>query len=141
LSIFHEVQDSWGEGAVLNHIGWFYHSQGQEALALKNYKRALQIRREVEDSWGEARTLLNIGQLFKQRQQHDIALAAFLLAYHIFEDIHSPYRDKVQRQIDELHEELGEQQFAQLRAHVEPQTVSILEQGLLEAYGDLSLNY
>ncbi len=95
----------------------------------------------MEDSWGEARTLLNIGLLFKQRQQHYIALAAFLLAYHIFEDIQSPYRDKAQRQVDALHEELGEQHFAQLRAHVEPEALSILEQGLLEAARDLSLNY
>jgi tetratricopeptide (TPR) repeat protein/DNA-binding XRE family transcriptional regulator len=140
LSIFHEVHDRWGEGAVLNHIGWFYHSQGQEVLALKNYEQALQIRREVKDSWGEARTLLNIGLLFKKMQRCDVALAAFLLSYTIFEDIHSPYRDKVQRQIDTLHEELGEQQVAQLRAYVEPEALSILEQGLLEVARDLSLN-
>jgi hypothetical protein len=53
----------------------------------------------------------------------------------------SPSRDKVQRQIDALHEELGEQQFAQLRTHVDLQALSILEQGLLDASRDLSLNY
>ena len=74
-------------------------------------------------------------------QRRDPALAAFLLADNIFEDIQSPYRDKVQKQIDALHEELGEQQFAQLRANVESQSLSILEQWLLEASRDVSLNY
>jgi tetratricopeptide (TPR) repeat protein len=140
LSIFHEVQDRWGEGAVLNHLGWFYHTQEQEALALKSYKQALQIRREVEDTWGEGRTLLNIGLLFQKRQRRDLTLAAFLLASNIFKEIQSPYHDKVQRQLDALHKELGEQEFAQLRATIEPQALSILEQGLLEASRDLSLD-
>jgi len=95
----------------------------------------------VKDSWGEAQTLLNIGLLFQQMQRCDVALAAFLLAYTIFEDIQSPYRDKVQRQIGVLHEELGEPQFAQLRAQVEPEALFILEQGLLEAAKDVSRNY
>jgi hypothetical protein len=43
-------------------------------------------------------------------------------------------------QLDALHKELGEQEFAQLRATIEPQALSILEQGLLEASRDLSPN-
>jgi tetratricopeptide (TPR) repeat protein len=115
-----------------NELGAVYDDLGQKQEALRYYQQALAIRTEVGDRAGEGTTLWNIGLLYFERDRNDVALACFLLARDIYEEVLSPNREGVQRWIDDLREEAGEEEFAALLAKVEPQASSIVEQTLRE---------
>jgi hypothetical protein len=91
----------------------------------------LAIYREVGDRGGEGITLWNIGAFFFQ-QQYDVALAALLLAQEVLKEVQSPKHSDVQEWIDSLRQHVGEQQFVELLAHVEPQAQLIVEQALMK---------
>ncbi len=129
LVIRREVGDRGGEGNILNNLGLVYNSLGKKSEALDYYQQALVIRREVGDRGGEGITLWNIGAFFFQ-QQYDVALAAFLLAQNVLKEVQSPKYSDVQGWIDSLRHSIGEQQFVELLARVEPQAQQIVEQAL-----------
>ena len=112
--------------------GYLCEALGKPEEALQYYEDALRIRKEVGDRTGEGTTLHSIRTLYFEQHKYDIALAFFLLARNIYEDVLSPYRDVSQNWIDDLHEEVGKQQFATLLAQVEPQAHQIVEQALHE---------
>jgi len=128
LAIRREVGDRRGEGRTLNNLGVAYNSLNKKQ-ALDYYQQALAIYREVGDRRGEGITLWNIGAFFFQ-QQYEVALAAFLLAQNVLKEVQSPKYSDVQGWIDSLRHSIGEQQFAELMARVEPQAQQIVEQAL-----------
>jgi tetratricopeptide (TPR) repeat protein len=81
---------------IYYHLGWIYDDLGNKQEALSCYQQALSISREVGDRRGEGVTLWNIGALHFKQGCYDVALVFFLIAKSIFEEIQSPYRDRVQ---------------------------------------------
>ena len=65
-------------------------------------------------------------QIFASQGKYDVALACFLPARDIFEEVGSPERVVTERCIEELHEKVGEEQFAVLLAAVEPQAQQVV---------------
>ena len=129
LEIYREMGDRRNEGVTLSNLGSVYNSLGKKPEALDYYQQALVIGREVGDRRGEGITLWNIGAFFFQ-QQYDVALAALLLAQEVLKEVQDPQHSDVEEWIDSLRQHVGEQQFAELLAHVEPQAQQIVEQAL-----------
>lgn len=130
LSIQKEVRDRKGEGRVLTNMGQFYGSLGKKEQMWKYYAEGLSILKEVGDPWEEGKVLQDIGKFYFGQCRYDNALAFFLLARNIFEKIQSIDRDGVQRWIDYLSKELGEEQFTVLLAQIETQASQIVNRAL-----------
>ena len=130
LAIFGQVGDRGGEGTTLNNLGRVYDGLGQKQEAVRYYEQALAIRREVGDRFGEATTLHNIGAIYYDEKRFDIAHSCFILAKQILVEIQSPDSDDEQNWIDDLHQEIGDQQFATLFQTVEPNAQQIVDDAL-----------
>jgi tetratricopeptide (TPR) repeat protein len=133
LSISREVEDRSGEAWALHNLGRVCADLSEYQQAWEHYKQALYIRREVGERRGEGWTLHNIGVFFLAHNDFEIALAFLLLAKNIFKDVQSPDSDTAQRNIDKLHEALGDKnRFTVLVEQVEPQAQHIVELALGE---------
>lgn len=119
------------EGKTLNSLGELYNDLGQKEEALKNFDQALSKRKEVGDRLGEGKTLWNIGVLFLEKAHYHVALACFLLARKIFEEIQSPHRDEVQKRMDDLRGNVGDEQYSIMLKKVASRAPQIVEQALL----------
>jgi tetratricopeptide (TPR) repeat protein len=133
LTIAREIGNRHGEGMTLYNLGRVYGTQGDKQQALEYYRQALTIAREVSDRALEGTTLHSIGVMYANFSRFDVALACFLLAKTIFEYIQSPspIDDEVQS-IATLREQLGEERFVALFAHVEPWAGEIVNRALQE---------
>src|SRR6266571_3269341 len=130
LRIRREVGDQGGEAKTLYDLGKFYAELRQKGRALEYYMQALQVHREVGDRVGEGPALHDIGKLYGEREQYDIAVACFLLAIKIFAEVESPEGEATQREMDGLHEKIGEEGFKKLMAEIEPRAEQVVEQML-----------
>ncbi len=130
LRIRQEVGDRGGEARTLYDLGKFYAELGQKERALEYYMQALQVHREVGDRVGEGPALHSMGMLYGEREQYDMALACYLLAKDIFAEVESPEGEEMQREMDGLSRQLGEEGFRRLMAEVEPRVEEIVEQML-----------
>jgi tetratricopeptide (TPR) repeat protein len=107
-----------------------YASMGQGARARACYEEALSINRAMGDREGEGKTLRNFGRLYLAERNYSIALAALLLAQRLLDELQSPYRHSTQEGLDDLRQEIGEKQFADLRTKVELQASQIVKEAL-----------
>jgi hypothetical protein len=69
--------------------------------------------------------------LFLEKAHYHVALACFLLAKKIFEEIQSPHRDEVQKCMDDLRGNVGDEQYSTMLKKVASQAPQIVEQALL----------
>ena len=132
LAIFGEVGDRGGEGITLNNLGLVYDDLGQKQEALKYYEQALAIFGEVGDRGGEGTTLHNIGVIYYEEKRFDVALSCFILAKYILVEVQSPDSEDEQEWIDDLHQAIGDKQFADLLQNVEPHAQQIVDDALRE---------
>ena len=132
LSISREIGDREGEGWVLTNLGKVYHTLEQREQALDCYKQALSISREVGDREGEGTILHYTGMLYFERKDYNVALACFLLAKSAFEEVLGLDRSGVQRWIDSLRKEIGEERFAALLDQIGPRAFQTVSQALSE---------
>jgi tetratricopeptide (TPR) repeat protein len=132
LRIFEEVGDRSYKAVVLNNLGRIFTSLDQKEKARDYLKQALNIRREIDDLWAEGRTLQDIGILYLKQHSYDVASAAFVLAQNIFQVEYPSSREltEVQRQIDFLLKEVGDEKFDALLARVKPQAFQIVQLAL-----------
>ncbi len=131
LAISQEVGDRGGEGTTLNNLGCVYDALGQKQEALTYFKQALAIRKEVGDRGGEGTTLHNIGMIYFHLERYDVALAGFWLARLLYLGVQSPSDVEDEEQmIEDISQEVGEQQFAQLLTEVKARAAEIVEQAL-----------
>ena len=130
LRIRREVGDRGGEAKTLYDLGEFYAELGQKERALEYYMQALQVHQEVGDRVGEGPTLHTMGTLYGEREQYDIALACYLRAKIIFAEAESPEGEAIQKEIDGLRGQVGEERFRRLMAEVEPRVEEIVAQML-----------
>jgi tetratricopeptide (TPR) repeat protein len=119
LRIFREIGDRWETGTVLTNLGLLHDDMGQKEEARKHYEEALHVHREVGNHGGEGRTLFSIGILAFELHRYDAALNCFLHARQILEATQSPSRSGIQRWIDALRVEVGEEQFRIILAQAE----------------------
>jgi tetratricopeptide (TPR) repeat protein len=124
--------DPRGEGRTLNNLGAIYARLGQPERARASYAEALRINREMGDREGEGKTLRNFGMLALAERRYEVALAALLLTQRTLDELQSPYRAGTQERIDDLRQALGEEQFAALRARVEPQALQVVNRAVQE---------
>jgi tetratricopeptide (TPR) repeat protein len=124
--------DHRGEGRTLNNLGAVYAGLQQPERARASYGEALRINREMGDHEGEGKTLRNFGILALAEHRYEIALAALLLAQKTLDELQSPYRAGTQERIDDIRQVVGEEQFAALRARVEPQASQVVNRAVQE---------
>ena len=132
LELQRAVGDRGGEGVTLNNLGRVYDALGDKQKALDYYEQALTLRRAVGDKYGEATTLHNIGMIYLvERHGLEVGIACILLAKKLFEKVQSPsdVEDEVQV-LNSLGQMLGDKQFAQLVAQVEPRAQQIVDEAL-----------
>ena len=133
LAIFGEVGDRGGEGHNAQQSGFgVYDDLGQKPEALKYYEQALAIFGEVGDRGGEGTTLHNIGAIYYEEKRFDVALSCFILAKYILVEVQSPDSEDEQEWIDDLHQAIGDKQFADLLQNVEPHAQQIVDDALRE---------
>jgi hypothetical protein len=92
---------------------------GDEANAWTCHEQALKISREVGNREDEGLALWNMSMFYFRQYQYDIGLAYLVVAKDIFEEIHAPERDEVQRWIDAIRVRFGDDQFTLLMAQIE----------------------
>jgi hypothetical protein len=92
------------------------------------YWQALDITEEIGDQEGNSRVLRNISAIYLDEHRHDLALAALLLAKDALNEMQNPGRNKMQRDIDKLRNEIGDEQFEVLLTRIEPQAQQLMEQ-------------
>ncbi len=122
------VIDHKGEGRTLNNLGMAYAGLGNKEQAWGCYWQALEITEEIGDQEGNSRVLRNISMIYLDEHRHDLALAALLLAKDVLNEMQNPDRNKMQRDIDKLRNEIGDEQFEVLLTRIEPQAQQLMEQ-------------
>lgn len=137
LSIRREV-DRKGEARTLNNLGAVAISDGDYTRAWKYELEALAIASEVADQEGRGKILRNLGQLYLVRRQYPEALAFLLCARNIFDKVQSAACERLQEYVDQLHHEVGDDEFFTLLSDVEPRAEALVEQSL-KAAASLSL--
>jgi tetratricopeptide (TPR) repeat protein len=99
LIIAREIGDRRGEGSVLGSLGNAYADLGETRRAVEFYEKQLIIVREIGDRRGEANALGNLGTAFDKLGDRERAIAHVEGALEIFEQIESPYAEKVRAQL------------------------------------------
>jgi tetratricopeptide (TPR) repeat protein len=105
-----------------------YAALGNKEQAWECYWQALDITEEIGDQEGKSRVLRNISAIYLDEHRHDLALAALLLAKDVLNETQNPGRNKMQRDIDKLRNEIGDEQFEVLLTSIEPQAQQLMEQ-------------
>lgn len=133
LDIRRVVGDQLGMGRTLENLARAYSLLGLKEEAVRCLSQALQINKAVEDREGEAMTLLALGLLSLQEGREDVALASFLSARHLSEQGGCPSAEEARTQLERLQKNISEEQFAALKARIEPQINQIIAQRLGES--------
>ncbi len=129
-SVSIEIGNRWFEFKTLKELGKVNKELDREEKAFKYYKQALKVVIKLGIPSREGLMLKSIGELFFEQNRYDFALAFFLLAKEKLEEVQSPEFDKILTTIEGISEKIGEKQFAELLASVEPQTHQMVEQAL-----------
>ena len=114
----------------LNNVGGVYDDLGDKPKAVAYYEQALQHMRAIGDRGGEGTTLWNLGAYFLNEEKYRISLACLVLAKSLFVKVQSPHASTVQRWIARLRSKVGDEQFNQLLAQVEPRAREIVDEAL-----------
>ncbi|GAB4180370.1 MAG: hypothetical protein Fur006_14530 [Coleofasciculaceae cyanobacterium] len=77
LPLYHAVEDSRSEAAILNNIGQVYSDLGEKRKALDYFNQSLSLSKAVGDKAGEAVVLDNIGQGYNALGEKQKALDYF----------------------------------------------------------------
>ncbi|VVB91887.1 Photosystem I assembly protein Ycf3 [uncultured archaeon] len=88
-----------------------HQAQGRYDEAVKMYQESMKIKEELGDRSGIAGTLGQTGRIYYMQKNYKEALRNFLLAFIIFNELKSPYKDLAAQDIMKLKEEIGEELF------------------------------
>ncbi|MGV8089129.1 MAG: ATP-binding protein [Methanothrix sp.] len=104
LVIAREIGDRRGEGNALGNMGLAYADLGDARKAIEFYEKRLVIAREIGDRRGEGNALFNmsLAQASLGKRAEAVKLAGEALA--IYEQIESPYAERVRQQLAEWQE-------------------------------------
>jgi tetratricopeptide (TPR) repeat protein len=101
LPIFREIEDRREEGNALGNLGNAYADLGETRRAIEFYEQALAISREVGDRRGEGNALWNMSLALDKLGERARAVAHAEAALKIFQQIESPYVERVRKQLEE----------------------------------------
>ena len=96
-----QIKDRNAEGAHLGNLGLAYAALGDAKKAIKFYEQHLVIAREIGDSRGEGTALFNLSLSLNKLGQRAEAIESARSALKIFEQIESPYAERVRQQLAE----------------------------------------
>ncbi|HVF42933.1 MAG TPA: tetratricopeptide repeat protein [Pyrinomonadaceae bacterium] len=99
LIIAREIGDRRGEGTVLGNLGVAYRNLGEPQRAVEFHEQYLAIARELGDRHGEGIALFNASLALDILGNRAKAFAHAEAALEIFEQIESPYVDRVRAQL------------------------------------------
>jgi tetratricopeptide (TPR) repeat protein len=101
LTITREIGDRRGEGMALGSLGNTYKDLGETRRAIEFSEQALIVLREIGDRRGEGIALFNIGLTLDILGDRKKAIAHAEAAFEIFEQIESPYAEKVRTALEQ----------------------------------------
>ncbi len=101
LAIARETGDRLLEGNILGNLGNAHAMLGELHKALENYEQRLAIAREIGDRRGEGNALWNMSGTVYALGNRRLAIVNARDALQIFEEIESPYVDRVRKQLVE----------------------------------------
>ena len=107
LEIAREIGDRRAEGRHLGNLGSAYAALGQVERAIAHYEQAMTIRREIGDIDGVATDSFNMARLYAQQGKTSRALELAQEAARIFDQIGSPYAQRAQQLVAQLHGRQG----------------------------------
>lgn len=102
LAIAREIGDRLGEANALGNIGLASAGMGDVKRAIEIYEESLAIAREIGDRRGEGNALYNISIMLNRAGDHARAIALAEASLGIFEQIESPYVERVRALLSEL---------------------------------------
>ncbi|WP_255335784.1 tetratricopeptide repeat protein [Methanosarcina sp. KYL-1] len=111
LKKFEELEDKGGTARTLHAIGNTNYRQGNYEEAAKMYNQALKKFKELEDKEGIASTLGQLGKIHVEKEVYPLAIQAYLISFLIFKSINSPYVQLAERDLAELRNKMGEEEF------------------------------
>ncbi len=99
LAITREIGDRRAEGAILGNLGNAYYRLGDASKAIGYYEQALAIAREIGNRRGEGNAMFNSSLALFKLGKHSEAIKNAESALQIYEQIESPYAEKVRHQL------------------------------------------
>ncbi len=111
MNIEEELGDRRGIANTLHQIGIIHQRQGRYDEAVKMYQESMKIKEELGDRIGMATALGQMGRILLAQKNYKEALRNFLLAFIIFDELKSPYKDLAKQDMMKLKEEIGEELF------------------------------
>jgi tetratricopeptide (TPR) repeat protein len=100
LKTAREIEDMRNEGNSLGNLGSAYVHLGETHKAIEYYEQALKISRVIGDRRGEGDHLFNMSLSLNNLDQRAKAIDLAKSALKIYEQIESPYAERVQKKID-----------------------------------------
>lgn len=95
----------------LHELGIIHANQGRYDDAVKMYQESMKIKEELGSRSGIAITHGQMGRIAYAQKNYKEALRCYFLAFIIFDELKSPYKDLAGKDIMKLKEELGEELF------------------------------
>ncbi len=77
LHLFENLNDQFGIGLNLVHIGNIYSGIGQKEKAMDYYRQALEVKKKIDDYGGIALTLINMGHYYQGKNRLEEALSSY----------------------------------------------------------------
>ena len=99
LVIAREIGDRRGEGNALGNLGNAYTDLGDAKKAIEFYEKHLVIAREIGDRRGEGTALFNLSLSLDNLGQRTKAIDVARSALNIYEQIESPYAERVRQKL------------------------------------------
>jgi tetratricopeptide (TPR) repeat protein len=101
LVVSREIGDRRIEGMALGNLGSAYANLGETHRAFEFFEQQLTIVREIGDRQSEGNALFNTGWVFETLGDRAKAIAHVEAALEIYEQIESPYTERVRAQLAE----------------------------------------
>ncbi len=101
LKIVREIGDRHVEGNALGNLGTAYAALGDARKAIEYYEKRIVIAREIGDRRGEGNALFNMSLALNDLDEREKAIAHAEAALKIYEQIESPYAERVRQQLAE----------------------------------------
>ncbi|OQB23717.1 MAG: photosystem I assembly protein Ycf3 [Euryarchaeota archaeon ADurb.Bin190] len=101
LKFHREIGDRSSEGLDLGNLGNAYAALGETRKAIEHYGQRLIIAREIGDRRGEANALFNSSLVLFDLGKNSEAIEKAEIALQIYEQIDSPYADRVKQELAE----------------------------------------
>jgi len=102
LALHREMQDRYGEAAVLDSLGYAHHHLGRHGEAITSFERSVALLRALGDRYYEAVVLTHLGDVHHAAGQTDTAVQVWRCALIILDDLDHPDADQVRANLHDL---------------------------------------